>query len=346
MTSNNAPPGRLIIDLEATELTAAETELLRHPSLAGLILFSRNYRSPTQLAELCAAVRQIRPELLITVDQEGGRVQRFRSGFCRLPPLHVLASGFEADSDGACQRAWHCAWLMAAEVMACGVDLSFAPVLDLFSAASEVIADRAFAGDVEVTSILAQAYIAGLHAAGMSATGKHFPGHGSVEADSHVKLPVDARPAQEILGRDYQVFSNCIAHLDAIMPAHVRYPALDPECAGFSSFWLQQKLRSELGFEGVIFSDDLSMVAAHSAGNIEQRAEKALAAGCDVLLACNDRETAIALLHWLERQDLGVANKLSTLKGTSTLSYTDLHEQPQWQQAQEMLASLPGYSQE
>lgn len=338
--------GRLMLDLESTSLSAAEQDLLKHPAVGGVILFSRNFSSRTQLKDLVAALRDRRPELLLAVDQEGGRVQRFKSEFTALPPLHSIEPRFRQDAEAGCRLARLHAWLMATEILDAGLDFSFAPVLDLYSADSQVIADRAFAADVESTVTLAQAYIAGLHEAGMVATGKHYPGHGSVVADSHVELPVDDRPAEAILEGDYRVFARCADVLDGIMPAHVRYPALDDACAGFSRYWLQDKLRNELEFDGVIFSDDLSMAAAHSVGSVEQRLESALTAGCDMALVCNDRRAALAALDWLDAENLQTSRRLPALRGRPTRRPGFLKDDSGWREARLALEELAGFSHE
>lgn len=330
-------PGALMLDLEGQQLTDEERKLLSRPEVGGLILFNRNYVEPQQLRQLVIEVRRCNPELIIAVDQEGGRVQRFRNGFLQLPPLHSLAAIYAEDAARGRELARCHAWLMAAEVLQYGIDLSFAPVLDLFNSESQVIADRAFSADVDTCTDLARAYIAGMHEAGMVATGKHYPGHGTVVADSHLTLPVDDRSANEILGQDFQVFANCIDMLDAIMPAHVRYPAIDAECAGYSSVWIQQKLRGQLDFEGVVFSDDLSMVAAHSAGGAAQRAEKALSAGCDMVLACNDRAAAVSIADYLGQTGHPGCHALSRLRASPCAETADLYQSEKWHWARAML---------
>lgn len=322
-----------MLDVEGTHLSPAEKTLLARPEIGGLILFSRNYTEPQQLRELVAEVRACDPEILIAVDQEGGRVQRFREGFVQLPALHRLAEVYAVDQEHGFQLARLHAWVMATELLQFDIDLSFAPVLDLFNADSEVIADRAFADDVQVTTDLALAYIAGMHEAGMVATGKHYPGHGTVVADSHNSLPVDHRQAGEILTRDFQVFANCVDKLDAVMPAHVIYPAVDEESAGFSSIWIQHKLRGQLDFEGIVFSDDLSMAAAHAAGSPVQRAEKALSAGCDMVLACNDREAALAIADWLHDSDHPGCHALGKLRARPCEECADLYNSKKWDEA-------------
>lgn len=329
-----------MLDLEGTTLSRDEQHFLQSPAVGGVILFSRNYRCGNQLRDLVAAIRSANPDLLLAVDQEGGRVQRFREGFTRLPALARLADAYLRDTEAGSRLVHQAAWVMAAELIACGLDLSFAPVLDLYLADSEVIADRAFAADPDQVITLARLYIDGMHDAGMCATGKHYPGHGSVIADSHVELPVDERPAADILGRDYRVFADLVEVLDAVMPAHVSYPALDSQCAGFSRFWLQDKLRQELEFTGVIFSDDLSMSAAHSAGSITERARVALAAGCDMILVCNDRPAALELLSWLEREAIPGSKRLATLRAQPNEDLSNLPDHDYWLEATAALAAL------
>ena len=304
MSAEEKIPGLLMLDLRGSMPAADEIELLQRDSVGGVILFARNYLSPGQLRELTAAIRQCAPHLLIAVDQEGGRVQRFRDGFVSLPPLRKLGEIFESDPGRGLALTRDCGWIMAAEIVRAGLDFSFAPVLDLYNPASPVIGDRAFAADPEAVTSLAQAYIGGMSKAGMAAVGKHFPGHGVVGADSHLELPVDTRNGEELRSRDLQAFVRIHELLAGIMPAHVVYPDLCPEAAGFSRYWLQTVLREEIGFRGLIFSDDLSMTAAHVAGTIEHRLEQALAAGCDMMLVCNSPADALRAADWLEREKI------------------------------------------
>lgn len=250
-----------MVSIEGTQLSAADENLLKRRSVGGLILFSRNYQTKNQVTALIDAARAINPTLLIAVDQEGGRVQRFREGFLSLPALARLGMLYCQDEAAGLEAAEECGWAMAAELVAIGVDFSFAPVLDVFSETSRVIGDRAFSSDPEQLSALAQRYVGGMRSAGMAATGKHFPGHGTVDADSHVELPVDPRAFEQIEAHDLVPFKALATSLGGIMPAHVIYPQVDPQCAGFSPFWLQNILRAQLGFDGVIFSDDLTMDA-------------------------------------------------------------------------------------
>lgn len=293
MHSKQMPHGPLMIDIAGKALEALDRERLLHPLVGGLILFARNYESPKQLSHLCAEVHALRsPALPIAIDHEGGRVQRCREGFTRLPPMRAL--GYLADSDraAALAAARDIGFVLAAELRRCGVDFSFTPVLDLDWGRSKVIGDRAFHSDPALVSELAGALIEGLHQAGMIACGKHFPGHGWVEADSHLAIPVDER---DLSALDADLMPYRLLKLDAIMPAHVIYPQIDSLPAGFSRIWID-KLRSDLRFDGVIFSDDLSMEGASVAGGIVDRASAAWEAGCDMLLVCNAPQSVDELL--------------------------------------------------
>ena len=294
----------VVADIAGPYLTPDDHDFLLQPELSGLIFFARNYQSPQQLSELTAAIRAIRPDLLLCVDQEGGRVQRFRDGFTRLPPMLTLEASYRTDPHNALVLAHELGWLMAAEVRACGVHLSFAPVLDIERDISQVIGDRAFGHDADVVTQLAGAFINGMREAGMAAVGKHFPGHGAVAADSHLALPVDERSRSE-LETDMAPFAALIAagSLAGIMPAHVVYPAVDAgNTAGFSAYWLQNILRGQLGFGGIIFSDDLSMAGAASAGDYAGRTRAAMSAGANALLVCNDRSAAWQVLEAVREQ--------------------------------------------
>jgi len=293
--------GPVMIDIAGRTLTAADRATLLHPQVGGVILFTRNYHNRDQLQDLVGSIHELRhPALLVAVDHEGGRVQRFRDGFSSLPPAAYWGYIYDRDPEQALQLAAQSGGLMAAELRAVGVDFSFAPVLDLGRGISSVIGDRAFHPTPEGVTALARAYIQGMRGAGMAATGKHFPGHGSVVADSHLDLPVDSRSFAEIAAEDLRPFQDLRDDLAGVMPAHVVYPAVDPLPAGFSRFWLQDVLRAQLGFQGVIFSDDLSMAGAHQIGDYGQRAHAALAAGCNMVLVCNNRAGAWDVLNALE----------------------------------------------
>jgi beta-N-acetylhexosaminidase len=334
-----------MLDLEGTELTAEERELLRHPAVGGVILFARNYQDPAQVAALTSAIHALRePRLLIAVDQEGGRVQRFRTGFTRLPPAGRFGALHRHQPQRARQAAERVGWLMAAELRAVGVDFSFAPVLDLDRGVSRVIGDRAFSANAEAVSDLAWAWTEGVHTAGMAAVGKHFPGHGGVAADSHEELPLDGRSFEEIEMEDLVPFARLIRRgLEAIMPAHLVYPNVDPNPAGFSAFWLRRILRQDLGFQGVIFSDDLNMAAAAAGGGYAERARLALDAGCDVLLVCNNRPGALEVIESLrDHDDPTVHLRSLRMHGRGGIERARLHLEPRWQQALRAVAELEG----
>ncbi|MEZ5510190.1 MAG: beta-N-acetylhexosaminidase [Gammaproteobacteria bacterium] len=298
--------GPLMLDVEGTVLSALERERIAHPGVGGVILFARNIQDTDQVRTLIAAMREVRPELIVAVDQEGGRVQRVKKGVTLLPPLARLGLWWDENPVQAMQGAREWGWLMAAEMLALGFDISFAPVLDLNVGRSRVIGDRAFHGTPQAVVALARSYIAGMHEAGMAATGKHFPGHGWVEADSHHAIPVDERSEADIRAQDLQTFAQLARDLDAVMPAHVIYQQVDAQPAGFSRYWLQQVLRSELRFEGVIFSDDLTMEGASVAGGYGERAAAALAAGCDMVLVCNNPAGAQTVLDYLDQHPASV----------------------------------------
>lgn len=284
------PLGPIVIDIEGKALTDEDRKRLTHPLTGGVILFSRNYESSAQLQALTAEIHSLRePPLVIAVDHEGGRVQRFRSGFTVLPPMRALGQAWDANKQDARHLAREVGYVLAAELRTHGVDLSFTPVLDVDYRESSVIGDRAFHSDAEAVAELAGALIQGLREGGMSAVGKHFPGHGHVRADSHVELPFDERSYADIELADLIPFARLIrAGLPAIMPAHIVYGAIDSQPAGFSSVWLKRILRDELGFDGLVFSDDLSMEGARAMGDIVTRTRAALTAGCDMVLVCND----------------------------------------------------------
>lgn len=328
--------GHVMIDIAGTALSADDRRRLRHPQVGGVILFTRNYESPAQIAALVAELHALRdPRLLIAVDQEGGRVQRFRDGFTRLPPVGELGQLYDRDPARARALATQTGWLMAAELRAVGVDLSFAPVLDLNREICPVIGDRAFHRNPEIVADLAQAYQNGMQAAGMQSVGKHFPGHGGVNVDSHLALPTDTRRLADIQMEDLLPFARMIHHgLAGIMAAHVIYSAADGQPAGFSRYWLQQQLRGELGFQGAIFSDDLSMAAAGCIGGYPERARAALAAGCDMVLVCNCPEGADEVLEKLGTfSDPAGQMRLARLHGRSASDWAALHGSAAWQRA-------------
>lgn len=334
------PPGPVMLDLAGLSLTPDEKDRLLSPAAGGLILFSRNYESPEQIARLVAEVRAIRPELLVAVDHEGGRVQRFRSGFTRLPPAARYAS---LPGDAPVALAETAAWLMAAELRAIDVDFSFAPVLDVECGISQVIGDRAFGTDPARAAQIALAFAAGMRRAGMAAVGKHFPGHGGVAEDSHLALPVDRRTLADIEARDLAPFRALIAAgLEGVMPAHVIYEQIDQRPAGFSPFWVRDVLRLRLGFDGAVFSDDLSMAGAAYAGGYVDRARLALDAGVDMVLVCNAPGAAEQVLDALsnEAPDPRRAARLERMRGRFPTDRAGLLASAEWQAARELVSTL------
>jgi beta-N-acetylhexosaminidase len=289
----------LMIDIEGKTLTPEDKQLLKNPKVGGIILFTRNYDSPEQLIHLTNEIHELRtPPLMIAVDHEGGRVQRFRDGFTPLPPMRELGELYDKNSHEALEKAEHIGFTMGSELRAAGINCSFAPILDIDAGISQVIGNRSFHFDPAIIIKLAGALITGMKKAGLITVGKHFPGHGHVEADSHVAIPIDHRDLQEIQNKDILPFKSLINQgLDGIMPAHVIYEKIDKNPAGFSAFWLQDILRQQLGFKGIIFSDDLSMEGASPMGNMIQRVEKAKHAGCDMILICNNRQAAKEVIN-------------------------------------------------
>jgi len=302
--------GPLMADIGGLALTDEDREVLAHPLVGGVILFARNYSDPAQLQALCTELRRLkRSRLLIAVDHEGGRVQRFRVGFTRIPAMGSLVRLHEESPLRALDEARQHGETIARELGAYGIDLCFAPVLDVDAGISTIIGDRAFGGDPVLVTKLARAFRTGLLAAGMKATGKHFPGHGAVAADSHLELPVDRRALEEIERRDLAPFAELIAEgLESVMMAHVRYTAVDDLPASFSRRWIRDLLRQKLKFNGAVFCDDLCMAGAKVVGDITARAEAALAAGCDMLPVCNDRDAVLTLLDRLPVKERRLSN--------------------------------------
>ena len=333
--------GPLMLDLEGLSLSNEEQKLIGRSQVGGVILFSRNYQDKAQLYDLVLSIRAVRPDLLIAVDHEGGRVQRFRQDFLAMPPAADIGRLYDVDSSAGIELAHLCGWLIAAELLALEIDLCFAPVLDLELGNSEVIGDRAFHGEPQVVAILGQAFIRGLNEAGMAAVGKHFPGHGGVEADSHVDIPVDKRGQEEIFNWDLLPFSKLAANLGGVMPAHIIYQKIDPHPAGFSDYWLQQVLRKELNFKGLIFSDDLTMEGASVAGDITNRARQALAAGCDMVLVCNDRPAAVKVLDYLRENPATIdSQRLLRISSRSKVDSATLLQSSKWENSVKIMNTM------
>lgn len=335
--------GPVLVALSGLELLPEERELLRHPLVGGVTLFNRNYHSPEQVIELTRKIHKLRnPSLIIAVDQEGGRVQRFRDGFTRLPPANYFGEVYDRDPQAALTLTENIGWLMATEVRSVGVDISFAPVVDLNMGISSVIGDRAFHCQSEVVAELAGAFMRGMRRAGMAATGKHFPGHGGIEADSHVALCVDERDCETIFADDLAPYRKLIPEgLDAVMVAHVIYPNADPRLAGFSPYWLQQVLRDELKFEGVIFSDDLEMEGANPIGNVAERAQAAVDAGCDMVLVCHKFDAMCNVVDHLKfTPPPRLDERLARLHGRNSVVREQLRKDPGWLRAVDSLRDV------
>jgi len=335
--------GPVMMDLAGTKISRTEEELLQNPLVGGVILFTRNFASIDQITELVKAIHSARaPHLLVAIDHEGGRVQRFHEGFTRLPPANVFGKMYRHDSDKARRYADHAGWLLAAELRSIGVDFSFAPVLDLAHGVSGVIGDRAYHARPDVVATLAYATMHGMLRAGMHAVGKHFPGHGGVVEDSHLALPVDHRELSTLLKEDIVPFEKMISNdLSGIMPAHVIYDKVDNKPAGYSKIWLQDILRTKLKFQGVIFSDDLSMEAAGVAGGYGSRAQQALQAGCDMVLVCNHPEGVEEAVEQLQGYNNPTSQlRLIRMHGKRDVSYTELHQSYDWKKVSAMIAEL------
>lgn len=335
--------GPVIVDLVGKELSQAEAELIQHPQVGGIIFFSRNYENAEQMAELVQAVRVIRPDLLLAIDQEGGRVQRLREGFTRLPALQKLGDCYRQSAERAAPIIQSVGWLMAAELRSVGIDISFAPVLDADDSFSQVIGDRSFGKDIELVIAASNHYLDGMAEAGMKATAKHFPGHGAVSADSHLALPVDERDFETVIAGDMRTFQALLPRVGAVMPAHILFRNIDSRPVGCSSYWLKQVLRRQLGFSGVIFSDDLSMAGAEFSGSYSERAVAALTAGCDAVLVCNQPDKAAEVLTFLQQRQWPCSNKLATMRTPlvgAARSLAELQRTPRWNEARKQIDLL------
>ena len=336
--------GQLMVDIKGTELTADEHQLLQHPFIGGVILFSRNYESKQQLCKLTTQIHGLRtPPLLIAVDHEGGRVQRFRADFTAIPSARQLGQLYQESKQKAIVCAQQMGWLLATELRAVGIDFSFAPVLDLDYGVSEVIGDRAYSDEVQIVAQLATASRQGMAEAGMTAVGKHFPGHGAVYKDSHHECPIDERSYEEIYRNDLQPFIHGFRNgLQAIMTAHVTYPQVDKQIASLSSLWLTKILRQQLSYQGVIFSDDLNMKGVNNSGSYLQRVEMALNAGSDMVLLCNNRPAVLQVIHGIKRDDDPVA-LLRLLRLHGRKNPPDVEQQKysaKWQNAHQMALDI------
>lgn len=335
--------GPVMLDVEGRTLTPADRELLREPAVGGIILFSRNYASPAQLADLVEAIRAVRsPPLLIAVDHEGGRVQRFRDGFSAIPAMRRIGRLYDDDAAAALSLARTAGWLAASELRAFDIDLAFTPCVDLDWGVSEIIGNRAFHRDPEVVADLASSYSRGLREGGMAAVAKHFPGHGAVVADSHEQLPVDRRGFGDLLD-DMRPYEKLIRNrqLAGVMLAHIVYPEVDAQPAGFSAHWIRNQLRTQLGYDGAVFCDDLSMKATRQFGSMARRARLALNAGCDMVLVCNDRPAATATVAALRDYSNPLSLvRLARLHGTGHVLRESLLASDEWQAASDRLQQV------
>lgn len=330
--------GPIMLDVSSFELTAVEKDVLDHPHVGGVILFSRNYHDPDQLTQLVRQLRaHSRNELLVAVDHEGGRVQRFRDGFSAIPAMGSIATNQQQVTDKMRTDATTFGWLMAIELLTFDIDISFAPVLDI-RGISDVIGDRSFHQQPDLLIDLASAFIAGMRKAGMKTTGKHFPGHGNVKEDSHVAMPVDKRDKQSIFDHDMRIFAELHNNglLDAVMPAHVIYPAVDEMPAGFSTIWVEQILRKQLNFNGVVFTDDLSMQGAAHLGSFVDRAQAALQAGCDMALVCNHPDAAITVLDGLPKDYLSTG-RVQSMRKSIDICFAQLKKTEEYRLASQRL---------
>jgi beta-N-acetylhexosaminidase len=336
--------GPLMVDVAGKTLTPEDCEVLRHPQVGGVILFARNFEDAAQVSALVQAIRALRePQLLVAVDYEGGRVQRFRNrGFTVLPPARAFGRLYERDAEQAKHLAHVCGWMIGSELRAVGIDLCFAPVLDLDAGVSTVIGDRAFHADPAAVTDLASAFMHGLRDAGMAATGKHFPGHGRVVEDSHERLPVDDRPLDQIRSEDLVPFRELIRQgLPSVMMAHIRFPQVDALPASLSRIWIQDELRGRLGFTGAVFCDDLSMGGAAAMGGYPERARLALEAGCDMLPVCNNRVAVLELLGALDTMPDAMAGaRLDRLRAEPGRELAEIQSMAAWRHARDSLSAL------
>jgi beta-N-acetylhexosaminidase len=321
---NNFMLGRLMLDIDSTSLTNEEITLLQNPHVGGVILFSRNIVSKDQVSSLCKQIAEVNPNILIAIDQEGGRVQRLNEVCTNLPSMKRLNFLIQNNKELDNSFAKDIGWLMASEVIASGLDISFAPVLDLDDSRSSVIGDRSIGDNPEQVIGIASAFIDGMNQAGMHATGKHFPGHGGIFADSHLTFSQDTRSLSELESHDLRPFDALKLQLGGIMTAHVSFTNIDKEIATFSKFWLQDVLRNKIGFTGIIFSDDLSMKGSDYVGGIEAKVGKALESGCNMVLVCNNRPAALEAINFLEKEKISQSGKLTKLKASGSISWADL----------------------
>lgn len=331
MTTNQIQKlGPCIVDIAGINLTAQERTFIAQSAVGGIILFTRNFEHYDQLMRLVTDIRSVNPQLIIAVDHEGGRVQRFKTGFTRIPAMQSFLALYKKNPEQTLTLIKNTGWLMAAELLKVGIDISYAPVLDADQNKSDIIGNRAFSPDPNDIVAMAGAFMAGMQEAGMATTGKHFPGHGSVVEDSHLTLPIDFRPLSEIQKHDLIPFTKLLHQCDALMPAHIIFEQIDNQPVGFSAIWLQKILRQQMGYDGVVFSDDLSMEGAAGIGSYAKRAQAAMQAGCDAVIVCNNPQGAQEVVNALT--DLSFASlRLPRMQAQfNRLDDTPLFENPRW----------------
>lgn len=316
----------LMVDIEGPSLSSDDIELIKSPYVGGLILFDRNFIDKDQLIDLCFEIKSKKPEIIIAVDQEGGRVQRLKKGFSLIPPMQRLGDLVLHERELGLDLCKETGWLVASELIACGVDLSFSPVLDLDQNSSSVIGDRAFSDQIDVVIDCARAFIFGMHEAGMASVGKHFPGHGSISEDSHVEKPIDKRILNEIENKDLIPFKELINDLDGIMTAHILFPEVDKNVTTFSKIWLSEILKEKMNFKGMIFSDDLNMEGANEGKSFYLKAEKAINAGCEMILVCNNRNGVLDASRYFEENDIVPSEKNFSMLMADDVSWASLEK--------------------
>ena len=329
--------GRLMISIDGTTLSSSDKDLIRNRHVGGIILFTRNFHSQPQIKELCSEIKNIKNNIIIAVDQEGGRVQRFNGEYTQLPSMQVLGDyclnnnnyGFAADVG----------WLMSLELIASGVDISFAPVLDVDRNTSSIIGNRSFSNKPQNVVDIASHFIQGMSEAGMQATGKHFPGHGGIKEDSHIAEPIDIRSHNELMDTDLKPFIELKDKLSAVMTAHITYPDIDNVCVSFSEIWLKNILQNNIGFNGVIFSDDLTMKGAGNT-SMDEKAIKALNAGCDMVLVCNDSKGVNSVINCFEKEDIDLNSRIGMMQKTKTFNWDDLADTPRVIRTKKIIKTL------
>ena len=316
----------LMIDIEGPFLNQEDIELIGSPHVGGLILFERNFLDRNQITDLCFEIKSKKPEIIIAVDQEGGRVQRFKKGFSQIPPMQRLGDLVSYDKHAGLDLCKNAGWLIASELIASGIDLSFSPVLDLDQDLSSIIGDRAFSDQIDIVIECARAFIFGMNEAGMACVGKHFPGHGSISEDSHLEKPIDRRALNEIENKDLIPFKELINNLDGIMTAHILFPDVDERIATFSKIWIKQILREQMKFEGMIFSDDLSMEGTNEFKSFYDKTKNAIISGCEMVLICNNREGAKDALKYFEENKIEASEKTFSMLMANDVSWKDLEK--------------------